>query len=88
MGFPTEAGIPRLWDTSVPIINGTCIDTVYLSLPQHGPGEPVSFPRCGTGIGYFADRLERPRHGSRSGTWLIGQDPGDPRVCLDDYTSD
>ena len=32
-GLSSEAGIPELWDTSVPIINGTYIDAVCSSLP-------------------------------------------------------
>ena len=70
--LPKEAGILGLWDTSVPIISGTCTDTVCLSLPQHGLGELVSVPGCDTCIGYFIDKLERPGHGLKSSTWLIG----------------
>ena len=59
-----------------------------LSLPQHRPGEPVSVLRCDIGTGYFVDRLERPSHGSRLGTGLIGRDFGNPWACLCHYTSD
>ena len=71
-GKPTEAGILGLWVTSVPIISGTCIDTVFLSLAQHRLGELVSVPGCETNTGYLTDRLERPGHGLRSGIGLIG----------------
>ena len=76
-GLPTEAGIQGLWDTSVPIISGTCTDTVCLSLPQHGPRKPISVPRCGIGTSYFVNRPERSEHGLRSGTGLTGRDFGD-----------
>ena len=86
--LPTDARIPRLWDTSVSIISGTCTYKVCLSLLQHGLGELVSVPGCGIGTGYFSNRLERPGHGSRSGIGLTGRDFGDPRVCVCHYTSD
>ena len=38
--------------------------------------------------GYFADRLERPEHGSRSRAGTIGWDFGDPRACLHRYIID
>ena len=86
--LPIKAGIPELWDTSVPIISGTCTDTVCLSLPQHGPREPISVRRCGTCTSYFTNRLERPGLRLRSGAGLTGWDFGDPRACLRHYTSD
>ena len=88
MGLPTKAGIPGLWDTSIPIISGTCTYTVCLSLPQHKPGEPVSVLACGTGTDYFVDKPERSGHGSRSATGLTGRDFGDLGACLNHYTSD
>ena len=36
--LPSEVGILELWDTPVPVINGTFIDSVYSSLPHHGLG--------------------------------------------------
>ena len=54
-------------------------DTIYLSLPQHGPREPVSIPGCGIGTGYFIDKLERPG--------LTGRDFRDPGACLRHYTT-
>ena len=41
-GLSLEAGIPELWDTSISVISGTYTDTVFSSLPHHGPGETVS----------------------------------------------
>ena len=32
-GLPLEAGIPELWDTTVPVISGACTDVVCSSLP-------------------------------------------------------
>ena len=64
--LPSEAGIPELWDTLVPVINGTCIDLVCSSLPHHGSGEPASVPGRCTGTNYFKIRLDGPGHGSRS----------------------
>ena len=36
--LPSEARIPELWDSVVPVISGTGADIVCSSLPQHGPG--------------------------------------------------
>ena len=44
MGLPSEVGVPDLWDTTVPVISGTCTDAVYSSLPHHGPWKKVSVP--------------------------------------------
>ena len=55
MGLPTEAEIPKTWDTIVPIINGTRTNAIRSSLPQHGPGELVSIPGCCTSTYYFTD---------------------------------
>ena len=55
MGLSSEARIPKLWDTSVPVINGTYTDTVC-SLPHHGPGETVSVAGHCTEAYYFAVR--------------------------------
>ena len=77
-----EAGIPGPRDTSVPIIGGTCTDTVCSFLPQCGLEEPVLVPGCYTSTFYCTDRLERLEYGSRSMTGLTGQDFRDlGRIC-------
>ena len=75
-GFPNEAGISELWDTSVLVINGTCIDTVCSFLPQYGPGEHVSVPGCFTNTNHVTSASERPEYGSRMRTGLTGRDFG------------
>ena len=40
-GFPSEARIPGFWDSTVPVISGTDVDTVYSFSPQCGPEEPA-----------------------------------------------
>ena len=49
MGLSSEVGILELWDTPVLGISGTFVDSVYSSLPHHGPWEPVSVSGCCTG---------------------------------------
>ena len=83
-----EAGILEIWDTTVPIVSGTCVDAVCSSIPQHGLGEPVSVPRCCTSTYYFADGPYGLVHGSRARTRLSSWDLGDPRACLHCDTTD
>ena len=60
-----EARILELWDTPVPVINGTFTDSVCSFLPHNGPGELVLvLGRC-TGPYYFTTRPDGPGHGSR-----------------------
>ena len=83
--LPPKARIPKGWDTTIPIINGTCTDAFCSSLPQHRPGEPVSVPGCCTSAYYFTDRIERPEYGSRSGIRLISRNFEDPWVSASLY---
>ena len=62
--------------------------TQYVPSYQHGPREQISVPGCDMGTGCFADRPERPEHGSRSRAGTIGRDFGDPGACLHHYTTD
>ena len=66
----SEAGIPKLWDTSVPAISGTYTNIICSSLPHHGLGETVSVAGRCTGAYYFVvmpDRSSRG-HGSQGKT--------------------
>ena len=74
MGLPSKAGILELWDTTVPVISGACINTVYSSIPCHGLGKTVSVPGCCISTYYFVDGPHGPGHGSRSKTGLTGRD--------------
>ena len=87
--LPSEARIVGIWDTPIPVISGTCIDSICSSLPHYGPGEPVVVPGC-TSIYYFVDRPHEPGHGfeSSSRAGLTGRDFGDLGVCLRHHTSD
>ena len=87
-GFPSEAGIPELWDTIVLVINGSCTDIACSSLPRHGPRKTISVLRCCTNTYYFADRPHGLGHGPTSRTGLIDRDFKDPGACLCHYTSD
>ena len=64
--FPSQARIIGFWISVFPAISGTGANTVRSFLPQHGPEEQISVSRCCTSTYYYADRLERPRHGSGS----------------------
>ena len=85
--FSTYIRVSRSGDTTVPIISGTCANSVCSSLPQHGPGEQVLVSGCDTGIGCFTDRLEGQEHGSRLRAECTGRDFGDLRVCLRRYST-
>ena len=63
----SEAGIPELWDTSGPIINGTCIDTICSSLRQRGSGEIESVVGHYIGPYYF---VVRPDGTTRKKTYI------------------
>ena len=81
-GLPIEAWIPGFWADAVSVISGIGVDTVYSSTPQYGSEELVSVVECYTSTFGRTDRSEGPDYGSRSGTWLTGQDFKDPGACL------
>ena len=85
-GLSSEAGIPELWDTSVPVISGTYIDAVCSSLPHHGPGETVAVAGRCTRPYHFTVRLDGPGQGSRSRPGLTSRDFRDLGACLRHYT--
>ena len=70
--LPIKVGIPRIQDTTVPVISGTGVDTVCSFSPQCGPDGPISVSRCGIGTVYYTDRPERPGCGLRPRTGLTG----------------
>ena len=78
----TKADIPKLWDSAVPVINGTGMDIVCSFSPQCEPEGPVSVPGCCTGAFGYTDRPERPGYGSRSRPRLPGRYLRDLRACL------
>ena len=71
--FPVEAGIPRLWDTSIIINSGSCMDTVCSFSPQCGPEEPVSVLGYCTRSFCGTNKIERLGYGSRSRTEFTGR---------------
>ena len=75
----------------------TCVDgksrarTQFVpSHPQYGLKGPVSVSGCCTSAFCYADRLERPRYGSRSRsrTGFTGRDIRDLGACLRHHTTD
>ena len=84
-GLSSEAGIPELWDTSVPVISGTSIDAFCSPLPHHGLGDTVSVAGRCTRPYYFAVRLDGLGQGSRLRLGLTSRDLG---ACLRHYTVD
>ena len=63
-----ETGIPRLWDSTVPVSGRTREYTVHSSTPYNGSEESVSVSGCYTSTSSNTDRLEGPEYGSKSGT--------------------
>ena len=87
VGFSLEAEISELWDTSVPVISGTCIDVVCSSLPQHRLGETISVVGHCIGPYYFIVKPNKPEQGSRLRLGLISRDFRDLGACLRHYTA-
>ena len=70
VGLPLKARIPRFWDSTVPVISGTSMDTVCSFSPQCGPKEPASVSGCCTGAFCYTERLRygpRPRTAKKHG---------------------
>ena len=80
--LPAEVGIPRIWDTSVPVISGTGADTVCSLSPHCGLEGLVPVSGCITGAFCYAERPERSGFGPRSRTELTGRDFKDPKAYL------
>ena len=80
--LPSEAGIPRIWDTLVPVISRIDTDTVYSFSPKCGLEGPVLVSGCCTGSFYYADRPETLGFGSGSRAKLMGRDFRDLGACL------
>ena len=66
-GLPSETGIPRFWDSTIPVSGRTGEDTVYSSTTRYRPKEPVSVSGSYTGTSHFTGRFERPEYGYRQG---------------------
>ena len=86
MGLPSEARIPKLWDTPVLVISGMFTDSVCSYLPYHGPREPVLVPGSCTDPYHFTIRPDGPGHGSRSRPGFTSRDFRDPGACLRHHT--
>ena len=62
-GVPPEIGIPRFWDSTVPVSSRTGEDTVHSSTARYKSEEPVSVSRSYTSNSHFTGRPERPEYG-------------------------
>ena len=60
--LPLETGIPRFWDSTVPVRSRTREDTVRSSTERYRPEEPVSVSGSYTGTSHFTGRPERPEY--------------------------
>ena len=87
MGLPIKAEIPRIWDTVVPQIGGTCTDIVCSFSPRYGSEEPVSIAECYASTFGSIDRPEGPVYGSRSGIRLTSWDFEEQGAFLRYYTT-
>ena len=59
-GLPPKTGIPRFWDSTVPVSSRTGEDTVRSSTSRYMLEEPVSVLGSYMGTSYFTGRHERP----------------------------
>ena len=62
-GFPPKTGIPRFWDSIVPVSSKTGEDTVRSSTARYRTERSVSVSGGYTGTSHFTGRLERPEYG-------------------------
>ena len=62
-GLPPETGIPRFWDSTVPISSRIREDTVCSSMARYMPDRLVSVSRSYTGTSHFIGRPERVEYG-------------------------
>ena len=62
-GLPPETGIPRIWDSTVPVSGRTGEDIVHSSTARHRPEEPVSVSESYTSTSHFTGRPESPEYG-------------------------
>ena len=62
-GLPLETGIPRFWDSIIPVSSKTIEDTVRSSAARYRPEEPVLVSGSYTSTSHFTGRLERPEYG-------------------------
>ena len=67
-GISSETGIPRLWDSTVPVSRRIGEYTVHSSTPWYGSEEPVSVSGCYTSTSSNTDRPEGLECGSKLGT--------------------
>ena len=72
-GLPPETGIPRYWESTVPVSCRTGEDTVHSSTPWYGSEEPVLVSGCYTRTFGSTGGREGSECGSRSGTGLTGR---------------
>ena len=89
----SEAGIPKLCDTSVLVIGGTSTDIFPSSLPYDRLEKPIPVPGHHTSFYYFTCgdsviRLNGPGFWLRPRTGLIGKGFKDLRASLRHHTSD
>ena len=63
MGLPLETGIPKFWETTVPVSRRIGDDTVRSSTVRYRPERPVSVSGSYTGTSHFTGRPERPKYG-------------------------
>ena len=70
-GLPLETGIPRHWDSAVPVSCRAEECTVHSSTPYYGLEEPVSVSGCYMNTFGNTGGPEGPECGSRSGTGQV-----------------
>ena len=73
-GLPLKTGIPRFWDSTIPVSGRTGEDTVYSSTARYRQEEPVSVSESCTGTARYTGRPERPDCGPRQRTRPRGRD--------------
>ena len=88
VGLSSKVGIPKLWDTSVPVISGTYTDAVCSYLPPPwAKRDDINRRALHRALPLRSQaRWARARVEVRLG--LNSRDFRDPRVCLRHYTID
>ena len=73
-GLPLETGIPRFWDSTIPVSGRTEEDTIHSSTARYRSEEQVLVSGSYTGTSRYTGRQERLEYGPRQRTRPIGRD--------------
>ena len=84
--LPLETGIPRFWDSVVPVSSIIGEDTIYSSTARYRQENPASVSGSCTGTSCYTGKPERLGYGPRQNTRPTGRDVTSSGACLCHHT--